>query len=82
MISPNLLEIERCIRRLSVEEQQWLLERINQQVQERTGTGDKFFNVSYINEQIKAMAEDPDIQAEIAAINEEFAVTEIDSLDD
>jgi len=32
--------------------------------------------------QIKEMASDPDIQAEIAAINQEFAVTEMDGLSD
>jgi hypothetical protein len=73
-MSPNLLEIERSIRALSLEEQQWLLERLTQQVRERTHTADKFADAAYMESQIKEMASDPDIQAEIAAIHEEFAV--------
>ena len=80
MVSPNLLEIERFILALSLEEQQWLLERLTRQVQERTNTADKFADAAYKSAQIKTMANDPDIQAEIAAINEEFAVTEMDGL--
>ena len=78
MVSPNLLEIERSIRALSLEEQQWLLKRLTRQVQERTLTAAKFADAAYMEAQIKAMASDPDIQAEIAAINEEFAGTEMD----
>jgi len=80
MMSPNLLEIERSIRALSLEEQQWLLDRLTRQVRERTHTADKFADATYMEAQIRAMANDPDIQAEIAAINEEFAVTEMDGL--
>jgi hypothetical protein len=36
MASLNLLEIERSIRALSLEEQLWLLERITRQVREKT----------------------------------------------
>ncbi len=81
MIPANLLEIERSIRALSLEEQQWLLERITQQVRERIQTADKFADASYMEEQIKAMGDDPDILAEIAAINDEFGVTELDGLE-
>jgi hypothetical protein len=80
MMSANLLEIERSIRALSLEEQQWLLDRLTRQVRERTHTADKFADAAYMEAQIKAMANDPDIQSEIAAINEEFAVTEMDGL--
>ncbi|HAA30366.1 MAG TPA: hypothetical protein DCE56_25110 [Cyanobacteria bacterium UBA8553] len=80
MVSPNLLEIERSIRALSLEEQQWLLERLTKQVRERIHTADKFADAAYMEAQIRAMATDPDIQVEIAAINEEFAVTEMDGL--
>ncbi|MGH2412447.1 MAG: hypothetical protein ACRDEA_01880 [Microcystaceae cyanobacterium] len=82
MFSKKLLEIEHSIRSLSLEEQQWLLERIRRQIQERTQTADKFSDTDYLEEQIKAMADDPDIQAEIAAINQEFAITEMDGLSD
>ena len=81
MMSPKLLEIERCIRSFSVEEQLWLLEKIARQVRERTQTGDKFADAEYMEKQMEAMAKNPHIQAEIAAINEEFAVTEMDGLE-
>ena len=71
MISQNALEIERSIRRLSLEEQQWLLKQISQQVRSRARARDLFADRSYLEEQIKEMAKDPDIQAEIAAINRE-----------
>lgn len=86
MLSQNVLEIEQSIRRLSLQEQQWLLTRISQQVQQRTdaGTnaGKKFADASYMEEQIRQMANDPDIQRELAAIDREFAVTELDGLED
>ncbi|MGB5962323.1 MAG: hypothetical protein WBG73_16770 [Coleofasciculaceae cyanobacterium] len=80
MVSPNLLEIERSILALSLEEQQWLLERLNQKVQVRKLTADQLADVTYMESQIRAMANDPDIQSEIAAINKEFAITEMDGL--
>ena len=80
MVSPNLLEIERSILALSLEEQQWLLERLNQKVQMRKLTADQLADVTYMESQIRAMANDPDIQSEIAAINKEFAITEMDGL--
>lgn len=80
MVSKKLLEIESSILSLSLEEQQWLLERIAKQVKEKTQIADKFSHTSYLALQIKAMAEDPDIQAEISAIDREFAVTEMDGL--
>ena len=68
------------IRRLFLEEQQWLLERISQQVRSQTQAGDLLADRSYMEEEIKEMARDPDIQAEIAAINREFARTKRDGL--
>lgn len=80
MNSPNLLEIERSIRALSLEEQLYLLEKIARQVRERTLIKNKLADAKYMEKQLAAMASDPNIQAEIAAINEEFAVTEMDGL--
>ena len=65
MISPTLLEIERSIRALSLEEQLWLLERIARQVRERQHVANKFVD-DKISTELVAMASDPDIQAEIA----------------
>lgn len=81
MMSPKLLEIERSIRNCSLEEQLWLLEKIARQVRERSQTADKFADGEYMKKQMEAMAKDPHIQAEIAAINEEFAVTEMDGME-
>lgn len=78
MISQNALKIEQSIRRLSLEEQQWLLEQISQQVRSRAR--DLLADRSYMEEQIKEMAKNPDIQVKIAAINREFASTELDGL--
>jgi hypothetical protein len=81
MISPHLLEIERSIGSLSLEEQEWLLERIKRQVQEKKLTAYKFIDKKYMNEQLAAMTKDLDIQTEIAENNKEFPVTEIDGLE-
>jgi GTP1/Obg family GTP-binding protein len=81
MISPHLLEIERSICTLSLEEQEWLLERIKRQVQEKKLTAYKSIDKKYMNEQLAAMASDLDTQTEIVDINKEFPITEIDGLE-
>jgi hypothetical protein len=68
MASQNLLEIERAIASLSAREKLWLLERIARQLREPDEA------------ELSEMANDPEIQAEIAAINQEFALTEMDGL--
>ncbi|MUG99199.1 hypothetical protein F7734_45680 [Scytonema sp. UIC 10036] len=80
MILLSLQEIERSIRALSLEEQLWLLERIARQVREKQQTANLFADEKDIQQQLRAMASDPDIIAEIAAINNEFAVAEMDGL--
>jgi hypothetical protein len=81
MISLTLLEIERSIRALSPEEQLWLLERIARLCLEKQQIANKFADEKYMQQQLTAMATDPDIIAEITAINDEFAVTEMDGLE-
>jgi hypothetical protein len=81
MISPTLLEIDRSIRALSLEEQMWLLERLVRHLREKTQTDAFPFNSQDMEEDLAAMATDPDIQAEIAAIDEEFTVAEMDGLE-
>ena len=66
---------------MSLEEQLWLLEHVARQVRERVQTGNKFSAPKYMEKQLRAMANNPSIQSEIAAINEEFAITEMDGLD-
>ncbi|MEH2295646.1 hypothetical protein [Nostoc sp.] len=78
MISPNLLEIERSVRALSVEEQLWLLESIARQIRESEYTKDKLADAKNPEEQLEVMVSEPKIATEIAAIrNDEFAISEI-----
>jgi hypothetical protein len=68
MTGNYLLEIERAIHPLSAEEKLWLLERIVQQLREPNGI------------ELAEMAADPQVQAEMGAIEQEFALTEMDGL--
>lgn len=81
MISPTLLEIDRSIRDLPLQEQMWLLERLIRHLQEKTHTHTFPLNSYDIEKDLAIMASDPDIQTEIVAINREFAVTEMDGLE-
>jgi hypothetical protein len=78
MISQTVLDIERSISSLSVEEQLWLLERIACRVRQTTYTANKLANAKYREAEIAEMANDPEIQVEIAAIDREFIVAEMD----
>lgn len=77
MISPNLLEIERSVRALSVEEQLWLLESIARQIRESEYTKDKFPDAKHPEEQLEVIVNEAKIPVEIAAITDEFAISEI-----
>ncbi|BAY74424.1 hypothetical protein NIES25_08370 [Nostoc linckia NIES-25] len=77
MISPNLLEIERSIRALSVEEQLWLLESIAREIREREYTKDKFADAKPPQEELIEIANEPVIQTKFSLINDEFASSEI-----
>ena len=68
MATKHLLEIEQAINRLSAREKLWLLKRIARQLQEPDET------------ELLEMASDPEIRAEMVAINQEFALTEMDGL--
>ncbi|MGH1393625.1 MAG: hypothetical protein ACRAVC_06270 [Trichormus sp.] len=81
MVSPHLLEIERNLGNLSLEELEWLLERIQNKVQQKQQKSYNLTNQEYMNAQLAAMAIDVDIQTEINAINQEFIVTEMDGLE-
>ncbi|PZU94739.1 MAG: hypothetical protein DCE90_14475 [Pseudanabaena sp.] len=64
--SPTLQAIANSIAVLTLTDQLWLLEHIAHQIRQQN--------------ELAAMAQDPHIQAEIAQIQEEFAVTELDGL--
>ncbi len=77
MISPNLLELERSIRALSVEEQLWLLESIARKIRESKYTKDKFADVDHPQEELREIASEPIIQTKFSFMNDEFASSEI-----
>lgn len=76
MISQKIREIEDSIYSLSQEEQKLLLERITKKIKFNS----RFSNKNELEEKIREMANDPEIQAEISEINREFLMTEMDGL--
>ena len=48
---------------------------------DRSQSSGKFSDMEAIKQQLKEMANDPDIQREIAEINQEFAIAEMDGLE-
>lgn len=79
MLAIILNEIEQKISCLSHEEQLWLIERLVRQLREGA-KNNKSSKPDFFDAQIAAMANDPEIQAELRQINEEFAITEVDGL--
>lgn len=79
MISQTLLEIERSIRSLPLEDQLWLMERIAHHLREQTSATQPSIYQNRL-EELSAMVGDPDIQSQLIAINKEFAVAEMDGL--
>jgi hypothetical protein len=77
MISPNLLEIERSVLALSMEEQLWLLESIARQIREREYVKDKLADANNPEEQMEVMVSEPKISRVIAVMTDEFAISEI-----
>ncbi|MBD2413789.1 hypothetical protein FACHB389_19795 [Nostoc calcicola FACHB-389] len=77
MISPNLLEIERSIRALSVEEQLWLLESIAREIREREYTKDKFDDAKSPPEKLVEIASESTVPIKFSVNNDEFASSEI-----
>ncbi|MBE8970228.1 hypothetical protein IQ277_29670 [Nostocales cyanobacterium LEGE 12452] len=77
MISSNLLDIERSILALSVEEQLWLLESIVRKIRESEYEKDKSSDAINLEEQLQLTPSEPKNQIQIAAINDEFAISEI-----
>lgn len=80
MISQKIREIEDSIYSLSQEEQKFLLERITKKIKLNSQFNSRFSNKNELEEKIRKMANDPEIQAEISEINREFLMTEMDSL--
>jgi hypothetical protein len=70
-----LSQIEAHIDQLSLGEQLWLLERLAQRLREQLVVQTPF------EQQLTAMAADPDIQQELRRIEEEFAPAAADGLE-
>lgn len=60
---------------------QFILERLNNSPLLKLKHTFDLLNLLREEEELAAMANDPEIQAEIAAMNKEFAVTEMDGLE-
>jgi len=65
-IVSNIKTIAKSIDALNLTEQLWLLEHIAHQIRMRN--------------ELTAMAQDPQIQAELSQIQQEFATTDLDGL--
>ena len=76
MNMPSLSQMEDRISHLSLAEQLWLMERLVQQIREKTVN-----TKSQFESDLMAMANDPQIQNELRQIEEELAFTEADGLD-
>ncbi|WP_138505289.1 hypothetical protein [Nostoc sp. PA-18-2419] len=77
MISPNLLEIERSIRALSVEEQLWLLESIAREIREREYRNEILADIKRPQEELREIVSELKITTEVSQFNDEFASSEI-----
>jgi hypothetical protein len=73
--SAALERLEAELDELSWSEQVWLLERLARRIREQSLT-----STIDADDQLAAMADDPDIQRELRQIAEEFAHTEADRL--
>jgi len=77
MSAPSLLnELEENIRRLPLDDQLLLIERVSHRI--RNDISVKM----NIGAQLSKMAADPEIQKELQEIEQEFSATEQDGLDD
>jgi hypothetical protein len=74
--SPEVCELEREIASLPVEDKLWLQAQIDRQI--RAAALGK--STSEIEAELAEMANDPDMQRELAAIELEFAATSMDGL--
>lgn len=75
MIEPTLAQLEERIAQLPLDEQLRLIERVTQHIRERLQ------EQRILDSRLAAMAADPEIQAELNRINQEFMETEADGLE-
>ena len=79
MPSAGLNQIEEAITHLSRREQLLLIEQLAHYLREGSMKGDTR-EESTLRSQLSTMASDPEIQAELHKIDQEFAITEADGL--
>ena len=75
MTGSNLAQLEERIIQLSLDEQLRLIERVTQHIRGRIR------EQSTCDSPLATMAADPEIQAELSQIDQEFAETEADGLE-
>lgn len=80
MNPPSLHQIEKMVSCLSDEEQLWLMERIIHNLRLSRTLNHPDSQGQTVEQQLVMMANDPGIQGELKAIDQEFAVTEMDGL--
>ncbi len=76
MSSVELVSIESKIAQLPKDDQLLLIERLAHRLRKADALDDQL-----LEKELAAMAADPEIRRELAAINEEFAVSESDGLE-
>ncbi len=77
MATPALAVIEKQIDQLSREEQLWLIEHLAARLRKDVSSARSTWEAD-----LAAMAADPEIQAELHKIEEEFRAAELDGLED
>ena len=75
MTGSTLAQLEERIIQLPLDEQLWLIERVTQHIR------GQIREQSTLDSQLATMAADPEIQAELSKIDQEFAETEADGLE-
>jgi len=80
MLSQVLSHVEKTIRHLSGKEQLWLIEQLAHRLRENLMKND-MIKQSAFEHQLAAMAMDPEVRAELQKIEQEFAATEADGLE-
>jgi hypothetical protein len=76
MSNSVLAQLEDDFKQLSTTEQLWLIERLVHHIHEATLT-----QTNNLDQELSLMAADPQIQAELRRIEEEFSYVEADGLE-
>jgi len=80
MLSVILTEIEEKISRLPRKKQRWLIDQLERKFKEDSNKS-AVDEQAHFASQLPLMANDPEVQAELKKIEQEFAITEGDGLE-